>query len=120
MMSPERLVHLHQCLCETKGFNYALTGAALFGNCCGILVVDLYHWPPVKAKPIYSKPRKKKMCMMDLFKEYKMFQLTKAVSQQNVETLADILSRLHIGTQTEQDLQKKLRDCQVLDSQQRS
>ena len=60
-MSIERLVHLHQCLCEIEGFNYALTGAAFFGNCCGILVSDLYHWPPVKAKPIYSKPHKKKM-----------------------------------------------------------
>ena len=80
---------------------------------------DLYHWPPVKAKPIYSKPHKKNM--MDLFKElFKMFQLTKAVSQQNVENLAEILSRLHIGTRTAQDLQKKLRDIQVLDSQQRS
>ena len=55
MLSPERILHLHQRLSELIGCNYNLTGTFLFGKRIVIFVGDLYQLPPVMTKPIYRQ-----------------------------------------------------------------
>ena len=116
MLSPERIVHLHQRLCEIKGYNYNLTDNIFFGNCIVIAVGDLYQLPPVKAKAIYDKPNHPTMQMFNLWEQFKLYELTEPVRQQQDIKFAQLLNRIRVGEHTEEDVEV-LKARELTDSQ---
>ena len=66
MMSPVRLAHLHQRLCEIKGLSHYSRSVPLFANVAITLMGDLLQLPPVKARSIFEKPSNPYMAIQDV------------------------------------------------------
>ena len=56
MMSPERIAHLHQRLCEINELNHYTKTVPLLANFAVIFMGDLLQLPPEKARSIFERP----------------------------------------------------------------
>lgn len=104
MMSPERLCHLHQRICEIKGLDFASTQVKLFAGVSVILVGDLFQLPPVLAQPIFSTPSNPFMAVKDVWREFRYVELLQLMRQEHGSQFGNVLSRIRKGRQTDDDI----------------
>ena len=105
MMSPERLAHLHQRICEIKGLSFRDSNVELFAGLSVLLMGDLFQLPPVKARAIFELPNNPYMAIQDIWKQFKYTELIISERQKKDKTFADMLMRVRTGEQTQQDVQ---------------
>ena len=101
MMSPVKLAHPHQRLCEIKGLNHYSKTVPLFANVAVILMRDLLQLTPVKARSIFETPSNPYMANQDIWKQFSFIELSKTMRQEDDKHLAQPLSRLRVGEQTD-------------------
>ena len=81
MMSSERLVHLHQRICEIKVLSFRDASVELFAGISVILISDLFQLPQVKARAIFELPNNPYMAIQDIWKRFKYAELTRSERQ---------------------------------------
>ena len=103
MMSPERLGHLHQRLCEIKELNHYSKTVPLFANVALVLMVDPLHLAPLDTRSIFETPSNPYMAIQDIWKQFSFIELFKTMRQNDEKHFSHILSRLRVGEQTDAD-----------------
>ena len=100
MVGADTLLTIHRRLCEMKGTQDPFGGISILS------VGDLLQLPPVAQRPVFAAPTDEMSAIFgSLWKsQFKMVELTEIQRQKDDETFANLLNRVRIGQQTEDDV----------------
>ena len=100
MVSNVRLLHINQRLQEIFG----CPSSRMFAGISIIAVGDLYQLPPIQQKPIFSEYSNELYNLSHPWHCFRMIELIKIVRQKNDNVFTDLLNRIRVGEQTEDDI----------------
>ena len=103
MIGSDMLLNIHKRLSEIKGESCD----SLFGNVCILAVGDLYQLPPVRQSHIYDPVRDRvERLNGSLWKDhFQLHELDEVMRQKDDQTFAEMLCRIRVGKQTENDIE---------------
>ena len=98
MVSNIRLLQIHKRVCEIFGCSQAIPFAGKI-----VILVDLFHLPPVRASFVFSLYDSVFGSMFQLWDLFKMCELIEVMRQQGDPLLIDILNAARIGDLSDRD-----------------
>ena len=101
MVSNVTLLHIHQRLQEIFG----TSGSVLFGGKSIIAVGDLFQLEPIRSKPVFENYKDDTLNICHPWHVFQMIELRKVMRQKDDKRFTDLLNRLRVGSQTDEDIQ---------------
>jgi ATP-dependent exoDNAse (exonuclease V) alpha subunit len=100
MVGNTTLLHIHQKLKQIFGTASSL----LFGGISIIAVGDLCQLPPIRKRFVFDSYKNQLFNLMHPWNVLKMLELTQIMRQKHDQLFIQLLNRVRIGTQTEDDI----------------
>lgn len=101
MVSNVTLLHIHQRLQEIFG----TSGSLLVGGKSIITVSDLFQLEPIRSKPVFENYKDDTLNICHPWHVFQMIELRKVMRQKDDKIFTDLLNRLRVGSQTDEDIQ---------------
>lgn len=101
MVSNVTLVHIHQRLQEIFG----TSGSLLFGGKSIITVGDLFQLEAIRSKHVFEYYKDDTLNICHPWHVFQMIELRKVMRQKDDKIFTDLLNRLRVGSQTDEDIQ---------------
>ena len=101
MVSNVTLLHIHQRLQEIFG----TYGSLLFGGKSIIAVGDLFQLEPIRSKPVFENYKDDTLNICHPWHVFQMIELRKVMRQKDDKRFTDLLNRLRVGSQSDEDIQ---------------